>query len=57
MRIRPISITVHVEAVIDDGENLVPVEISPLRMSPVSFESFDLKTQLEELQAQLDQSK
>lgn len=54
MKIRPVSVTVQVEAVLDDGENLTPVAVAPIRLNMDQFARFDLAAQIADLQGQLD---
>lgn len=53
-RIRPVSVTLSIEAVVDDGEILTPVQIAPVRLMPAQLAQFDLIERIADLQAQLD---
>ena len=53
-RIRPVMVTITVEAVIDDGNTLTPIPLQPIQIPATIFEQFDLGEQVAVLQAQLD---
>lgn len=53
-RIRPIVVMLQIEAVVDDGETLTPVQIAPIRLAPEQLAQFDLVAQLAQLQEQID---
>lgn len=53
-RIRLVTATVAVHAVIDDGDTLTPVQVDPITLTPTQWQDFDLMDQLNALQAQLD---
>lgn len=55
-RVRPITITVQVEAVTDDGEFLVPLRIDAVKFTVAEFEQFDLAAELAQIEEAINAS-
>lgn len=55
LRLRPISVTVQLEVVADDGENLHPVETQAVRIAASEWPNWHLDVALAQLQGQLRQ--
>lgn len=53
-RIRPIAVRVTVQAVVDDGESLTPIELQPVEMTASQFGEFDLDAQVAWVQEQIE---
>lgn len=53
-KVRLVAVHLQVEAMLDDGESLVPAQIAPLRLTPQQFKEFDLDEQRQFLQEAFD---
>lgn len=53
-RVRPVVITVQLEAVLDLDDVLTPLQIPPLGLTIAQFAQFDVHAYVASLQAQLD---
>ncbi len=53
VRVRPISVTIHVEAVADDGVTLVPLQIEPVKLTASQFEHFSLVDEMAQIEESL----
>ena len=53
-RIRPVMVTITVEAVLDDGETLKPIPLAPMQIPAGEFSRFNLEENMAHLQAQID---
>lgn len=54
VRVRPVAVQVIVEAVLDDGESLTPVNMKPVEMTAAQFAEFDLDAQIDWVQGQIE---
>lgn len=54
-RVRLLRVTVTAEVVVDDGESLTPLNVSPLILTPAQWREFDMDAQLATMQAAIDE--
>jgi hypothetical protein len=54
-RVRLAGVIVQVEAFADDGEDLEPIQVQPIRTSVAEFKNIDLTEIAKMLQAQYDE--
>jgi hypothetical protein len=55
-KVRPVSITITVQAVVDDGDTLTPVQIDPVQLTAAQYPGFDLVAELAGLESRLNGS-
>lgn len=53
-RVRPVSVTVQIDAVIDDGDTLTPIRSRPVTIPARDWDAFSLDTAIAQMQEQTD---
>lgn len=53
-RVRLVTVTLHVEAVVDDGDTLAPIRIDPVKLTAAELARFDIAAELAQVEATIN---